>query len=122
MSMVPSDYGRAPVQQRAISPQELKARSEFAGVVRFATRSASAATLSEKLAPLAARTEVLSDAGGAIASSFDERDDAVKAMLAMAIAACRKAGMTRRAWQDPATSVVAFRTARFGGPALALES
>jgi pyruvate,water dikinase len=32
------------------------------------------------------------DAGGAIASSFDERDDAVKAMLAMAIGACRKAG------------------------------
>ncbi len=32
------------------------------------------------------------DAGGAIASSFDERDDAVKAMLAMAITACRKAG------------------------------
>jgi pyruvate,water dikinase len=31
------------------------------------------------------------DAGGAIASSFDERDDAVKAMLVMAIAACRKA-------------------------------
>ena len=31
------------------------------------------------------------DAGGAIASTFDERDDAVKAMLAMAIAACRKA-------------------------------
>ena len=32
------------------------------------------------------------DAGGAIAMSFDERDDAVKAMLAMAISACRKAG------------------------------
>jgi pyruvate,water dikinase len=32
------------------------------------------------------------DAGGAIASTFDERDDAVKAMLAMAITACRKAG------------------------------
>jgi len=32
------------------------------------------------------------DAGGAIASTFDERDDAVKAMLAMAIQACRKAG------------------------------
>jgi pyruvate,water dikinase len=30
------------------------------------------------------------DAGGAIASTFDERDDAVKAMLAMAIAACRE--------------------------------
>ena len=32
------------------------------------------------------------DAGGAIATTFDERDDAVKAMLAMAIGACRKAG------------------------------
>ena len=32
------------------------------------------------------------DAGGPIASAFDERDDAVKAMLSMAIAACRKAG------------------------------
>jgi pyruvate,water dikinase len=32
------------------------------------------------------------DAGGAIASTFDERDEAVKAMLSMAIAACRKAG------------------------------
>jgi pyruvate, water dikinase len=32
------------------------------------------------------------DAGGAIAASFDERDDAVKAMLQMAIVACRKAG------------------------------
>ena len=32
------------------------------------------------------------DAGGAIATSFDERDDAVKMMLGMAIAACRKAG------------------------------
>jgi pyruvate,water dikinase len=32
------------------------------------------------------------DAGGALAASFDERDDAVKAMLALAIAACRKAG------------------------------
>ena len=32
------------------------------------------------------------DAGGAIASTFDERDDAVKAMLSMAITACKKAG------------------------------
>ena len=32
------------------------------------------------------------DAGGAIASTFDERDDAVKAMLSMAIEACLKAG------------------------------
>ena len=35
---------------------------------------------------------VTPDAGGAIATTFDERDDAVKAMLSMAIAACRKAG------------------------------
>ncbi len=32
------------------------------------------------------------DAGGKLAATFDERDDAVKAMLAMAITACRKAG------------------------------
>jgi pyruvate, water dikinase len=32
------------------------------------------------------------DAGGAIASTFDERDDAVKAMLALAIKACRERG------------------------------
>jgi pyruvate,water dikinase len=32
------------------------------------------------------------DSGGAIASTFDERDDAVKAMLALAIQACQKAG------------------------------
>jgi pyruvate,water dikinase len=32
------------------------------------------------------------DSGGPIATTFDERDDAVKAMLAMAIVACRKAG------------------------------
>jgi pyruvate,water dikinase len=32
------------------------------------------------------------DSGGPIAATFDERDDAVKAMLSMAIAACRKHG------------------------------
>ncbi len=32
------------------------------------------------------------DSGGPIAPTFDERDDAVKAMLSMAITACRKAG------------------------------
>ncbi len=32
------------------------------------------------------------DSGGPIAPTFDERDEAVKALLAMAIAACRKAG------------------------------
>ena len=32
------------------------------------------------------------DSGGPIAATFDERDDAVKAMLSMAITACRRAG------------------------------
>jgi pyruvate,water dikinase len=32
------------------------------------------------------------DSGGPIAATFDERNDAVKAMLSMAIIACRKAG------------------------------
>jgi pyruvate,water dikinase len=32
------------------------------------------------------------DAGGAIAATFDERDDAVKALLRMAISACRARG------------------------------
>jgi len=32
------------------------------------------------------------DSGGPIATTFDERDDAVKVMLSLAIAACRKAG------------------------------
>jgi pyruvate,water dikinase len=32
------------------------------------------------------------DSGGSIAATFDERDDAVKAMLAMAIAACNRKG------------------------------
>jgi pyruvate,water dikinase len=32
------------------------------------------------------------DSGGPIAATFDERDEAVKAMLSMAISACRKAG------------------------------
>jgi ABC-2 type transport system ATP-binding protein len=48
------------------TPNELKARSEFAGAVRIATRSASAAALGAKLAPLVARSEVLSEAGGAV--------------------------------------------------------
>ncbi|HEY5339750.1 MAG TPA: phosphoenolpyruvate synthase [Candidatus Aquilonibacter sp.] len=33
------------------------------------------------------------DSGGAISATFDERDDAVKAMLAMAIAACNRKGV-----------------------------
>lgn len=48
------------------TPQELKALSAFAGVVRIATRSVSAVMLSEKLASLAARTEVLDNDGGRV--------------------------------------------------------
>ena len=33
------------------------------------------------------------DSGGSIAATFDERDEAVKAMLAMAIAACNRKGV-----------------------------
>ena len=36
------------------------------------------------------------DSGGPIAATFDERDDAVKAMLGMAIDACRRRGRLRR--------------------------
>ena len=36
------------------------------------------------------------DAGGAIASTFDERDDAVKAMLSMAISRVPQGGQVRR--------------------------
>src|SRR3954471_11571657 len=46
------------------TPQELKARSHYAGAVRLSVRSANAATLGAKLAPLAARTEVISDNDG----------------------------------------------------------
>ena len=56
------------------TPQELKARSEFAGAVRFSTRSADAATLGAKLAPLAARTEILSEAGGKLVMRAYPRD------------------------------------------------
>ena len=48
------------------TPQELKARSEFAGAVRLKTRGATASALSEKLAPLAARTEILLDDGARV--------------------------------------------------------
>src|SRR3954465_3371988 len=53
------------------TPEELKARSEFAGAVRFRTRSANAATLAAKLGTLAARTEVLSaDAGATVMRAY----------------------------------------------------
>ena len=39
--------------------------------------------------------------------------------IAMLDTCCRKAGLLPRAWRDPASEVWAFRTSRFGGPALA---
>lgn len=38
--------------------------------------------------------------------------------LGMLEGACRKAGLPPDAWQAPGTTVLAFRTERFGGPAL----
>jgi uncharacterized protein len=37
---------------------------------------------------------------------------------AMLEIACRKAGLAPRAWSDPGATVFAFRTLRFGGPAI----
>jgi len=37
----------------------------------------------------------------------------------MLAAVCAKAGLPRGAWREPGTTVLAFRTAHFGGPALA---
>ena len=37
---------------------------------------------------------------------------------AMLEATCRKAGLPPEAWQAPGTTILAFRTERFGGPAL----
>ncbi len=51
-----------------------------------------------------------------VASALD--DDRV-AMLEMA---CRKAGLEASAWRQPGTTVLAFRTARFGGPVLPLDA
>jgi AmmeMemoRadiSam system protein A len=39
--------------------------------------------------------------------------------IAMLDTCCRKAGLPPRAWRDPGSEVWAFRTSRFGGPALA---
>ena len=46
------------------TPQELKARSDVAGAVRLAVRGTPAAALTDKLAPLAERVEVLAEADG----------------------------------------------------------
>jgi ABC-2 type transport system ATP-binding protein len=56
------------------TPQELKARSELAGAVRVSTRSVGAAALSDKLAGLASRTEVLADDGAHVVARAYPRD------------------------------------------------
>jgi len=56
------------------TPQELKARSELAGAVRVGTRSVGAAALSDKLAGLASRTEVLVDDGAHVVARAYPRD------------------------------------------------
>lgn len=39
--------------------------------------------------------------------------------IAMLDACCRKAGLPAKAWREPWTTLYAFRTERFGGPAIA---
>ena len=77
------------------TPQELKARSDFAGVVRVYTRSAAAAPLAAKLAPLAARTEVLSETGGTVVMRAFPRERGVNGAFVGSIAELAR----RESWQ-----------------------
>ena len=56
------------------TPQELKARSEFAGAVRLNVRGTTASMLNAKLAPLAARTEILLDDGAHVVARAYPRE------------------------------------------------
>ncbi|MDP2707019.1 MAG: ATP-binding cassette domain-containing protein [Burkholderiales bacterium] len=68
------------------TPQELKARSELAGAVRVSTRSVGAAALSDKLAELASRTEVLADDGVHVVARAYPRDRGANGAFAGSIA------------------------------------
>ena len=68
------------------TPQELKARSELAGAVRVSTRSVGAAALSDKLAGLASRTEVLFDDGAHVVARAYPRDRGANGAFAGSIA------------------------------------
>jgi len=68
------------------TPQELKARSELAGAVRVGTRSVGAAALSDKLAGLASRTEVLVDDGAHVVARAYPRDRGANGGFAGSIA------------------------------------
>ena len=68
------------------TPQELKARSELAGAVRVSTRSVGAAALSDKLAGLASRTEVLVDDGAHVVARAYPRDRGANGAFAGSIA------------------------------------
>ena len=68
------------------TPQELKARSELAGAVRVSTRSVGAAALSDKLAGLASRTEVLADDGAHVVARAYPRDRGANGAFAGSIA------------------------------------
>jgi ABC-2 type transport system ATP-binding protein len=78
------------------TPQELKARSEFAGAVRVAVRGGiSAAVLSEKLSPLAAKVEILADGPNQACVRAYPRERGPDTMFAGSIAALAQ----REMWQ-----------------------
>jgi ABC-2 type transport system ATP-binding protein len=68
------------------TPQELKARSELAGAVRLKARGVAAATLTEKLSALAARTEILSQDGAHVVARAYPRERGVNGAFAASIA------------------------------------
>ena len=68
------------------TPRELKARSELAGAVRVSTRSVGAAALSDKLAGLASRTEVLVDDGAHVVARAYPRERGANGAFAGSIA------------------------------------
>jgi len=74
------------------TPQELKARSEIAGAIRLDVRGTPAATLTDKLAPLADRVEILAEGEGHTVVRLYPRERTSDGAFgrAVAAAACRE--------------------------------
>jgi ABC-2 type transport system ATP-binding protein len=77
------------------TPQELKARSELAGAVRLAVRGTAAKVLGDKLASLAARTEILAEGGAQTVVRVYPRERGGNGAFAGSIAALAQ----REQWQ-----------------------
>src|SRR5688572_4904607 len=75
------------------TPQELKARSELAGAVRLAVRGKPAVTITDKLAPLAERVDILADGSdGLTVLRLQPREKGAEGAFGRAVAAlaCRE--------------------------------